>query len=241
MTPTITDIHALDPSSSPEESLNQGATTLVAPPRLTPGDFLEVIYRILFQPNDLYEAVAAWSEQPNAAQAARCHGWFLLALVLVTVVALAYPLAAEIGTGLSTGGLSRLLVNALFHLPLVLVLWGLESLLIAVLGYIFTGRMRYMALLTVTGFAAAPWLLLAPGRLLIAGLPVDVQAPIATTLVMVPLTLWSIGLAYGGVAKVYHMNVPRLLGLLLLPLLLLGLGGLWLINAVWTITAWLFL
>jgi Yip1 domain len=174
---------------------------------------LAVLYGVLFEPSQVFATLHQRLDQPT-----QLMPLFNTAAVLLLVVSLQLPIAMQVGQPLSRGYDD--IANACIGSTLAM---GLEcllvSLLVALLGYVFTAKWRLLPLLTVSALSLAPWLLLAPIRLLGTGLP-KFLSPVVYFLLALGLTVWAFWLLYKGIASVFNMSASQTLVLLLLPSLL---------------------
>jgi hypothetical protein len=173
-----------------------------------------------YQPNG--EPVPPAEKQPTPP--ALVYG-----LIVLVVVACQLPLALQIGRPSLTA--NQLINEAVFSLLVTFVEWLVLANLLALLGYLFTGKQRLVPLLTGNALAMLPWLLLAPAKLLTFGAPVGLQAFVHVLLVG-GLLLWSVALFFTSVAQAYHMTLVRALTLAALPSVLPFLFVVWLVELV---------
>jgi hypothetical protein len=193
--------------------------------------FLDTLTATLLSPVSFFASLTPLTQddtaQPNAKQAtppALVYG-----LIVLVVVACQLPLALQIGRPTLTA--NQLINESVFSLLVTFVEWLVLANLLALLGYLFTGKQRLVPLLTGNAFAMLPWLLLAPAKLLTFGAPVGLQ-PFVHVVLVGGLLLWSVALFFTSVAQAYRMSLVQTLVFATLPSVLPVLFVVWLVELV---------
>ncbi len=176
-------------------------------------DFWELFYRSLFHPFQEFRRVAGYPAISNR-----------LISYAILVVALISSLAPVLG--FQGGSLFGLLLSVPTSIFLGLLTWLVSGMLIAGLGYAFTGRSRLKTFLVLSAFALLPWLLMAP----LAQLKTAGAVGLALgTLCSAAVCLWNLLLYALAIAETFRLTLGRLLFLMFLPVVIFVTFTAWLI------------
>lgn len=188
--------------------------------KLTPG-FLDILYGTLFHPVDLFRWVASPSGEALTSRLLT-YG----AAVVVGVSAIS-PMLVFAGHGGKVEGLAfQVPIRVMFGLFLWVGMSGLMSMMAK--AFRGEGEGRFKTLMTLTAYAAAPWVLLAPLTLIKYGME-GTGAFLGVTGGLL-VWLWTVLLFALAVAQTYRLPMDRLIVVLLMPFAMAWVGFAWVIG-----------
>jgi hypothetical protein len=166
--------------------------------------YLNVFYGVLFHPLDTFKTLAEGKEPDSRL--------LLYALLSVVVVSAAAPIIRFAAVGSKADTLA-------FAIPISSVMgvlaWVLVGLVIALLSYAFSGKIRYRTFLVLSGLSTLPWLLMAPISLLKAGL--GLLGVILCAVFGLSVWLWAVLLFALAIVITYEMTADRVMIVLAAP------------------------
>lgn len=182
-----------------DTALNNGNPELSAEPC-----FPELFYGVLFHPVKTFQEIAS-----NTVPTQKTLLNALFSIILISAIAPVIQLASVGGSPVSLA--LSIPLSTLFGL----IIWAFTALVISMLSYAFTQTTRFKTLLTLSGLASLPWILMGPVILFKVGI-----GPVGAVLCAIfglLIWLWTVLLFAYAIIATYQMSTERVMVILAMP------------------------